>query len=158
MKLLNIVVPLVVGSVIWLSGCSKDPSPEASPEGRVPLDPIGNPVVSNRLVPTNWVSLNPVQLSELVRAVNQYAPIGRGDSLPSAMQDLKPMYVYRSNMNVVIAMRREQGDEVGYYFQPGYSSHHVGAEPSPEWSFMPLSGFQELGTVCYAYRRIMKEK
>jgi len=144
--------------VVMLAGCSKDPSPEASAGGRAPLEPTGNPMVPSRPVLTNWVTLNPAQRSELAGAVNQYALKGGNGPLPSVVQDLKPIEVYSSRVNVVIAMRREDGEELGYYIQPWVSSHYVGAEPSPEWSFLPLSGADETGTVCYAYRRLLPKK
>jgi hypothetical protein len=158
MNYLNTVFVLVAGSVIWLAGCSKAPSPEPSAGGRVPPESAGAPLVANPPVPTNWITLTPAQRSELAAAVNLYALKGANGPLPSAVQDLKPIEVYDRRVNIVIAIRRDQGEEVGYYIQPSVSSFFAGGEPSPEWSLVPLSGADETGTACYAYRRVLLKK
>lgn len=177
MKLMNFYVPMLAMSLLLCAGCSESTSSGVSPAERAPLDPNGNPALSAepaptnwlslsdaqrsefaKAVPTNWVTLNEMQRSAMVKAVNMYALKGGEATLPSIVQDLKPIEVYFSRVNVVIAMRREKGEEFGYYIQPWVSSHFMGSEPSPEWSFVPLSGADEIGTVCHAYRRLLPAK
>ena len=158
MNYLNTVLGLIAGSVIWLAGCSRDPSPGSVDGGRVSPESTASPLAASRSVPTNWITLDPAQRSKLAAAVHLYALKAEEGPLPSIVQDLKPIEVYSSRVNVVIAMRREEGEEVGYYIQPWISSHLAEAEPSPEWSLVPLSGADETGTVCYAYRRVLAKK
>lgn len=102
------------------------------------------------------MTLTPAQRSELAKAVNHYALTGGDGKLPTSVSSLKPIEVYRSHFNVVIAMRRAGGEELGYYIQPWTSSFYLGGEPVEEWSFVPLSGADDVGTVCHAYRRLLK--
>lgn len=157
MNSLNTVVALIAASVIWLVGCSKDPSPGVGDGRGGSLDSVASLMVASPSFPTNWITLGPAQRSKLAAAVNEYALKGGNSPQPSMVQDLKPLEVYSSRVNVVIAMRREGGEELGYYIQPWISSHLAEAEPSPEWSLLPLSGADETGTVCYAYRRLLKK-
>lgn len=155
---MNAVIALITGSVICLAGCSKDPSSGSADGGHVSLESTISPMAFSPSVPTNWITLDPAQRSKLAAAVNLYALKAMDGPLPSIVQDLKPIEVYSSRVNVVIAMRRDQAEEVGYYIQPWISSHLAEAEPSPEWSLLPLSGADETGTVCYAYRRVLTKK
>lgn len=158
MNYLNTVVGLIAGSVLWLAGCSKDPSPGSGDGDRVSLESPASPLAGSQSVPTQWITLNPAQRSKLAAAVNSYALKAKEGPLPSMVQGLKPIEVYSSRVNVVIAMRREEGEELGYYIQPWVSSHLAQDEPSPEWSFVPLSGADDTGTLVYAYRRVLAKK